>query len=114
MDPPEDGGLLFTLAHEVHAERVDESGLAGSGHAGDADTAGVAGVIEDAFENLLSEIGVSGEVAFDDCDGAGEEDAIACKNPFDVGPGRQTAPLGPLPARSRAGIRCVKRHSVSP
>ena len=65
--------------------------LPGAGHAGDADAQRIAGLGEDALQDLRGQLAVAFQIAFDDRDGARERHPVALEDSFDVGFGRQAS-----------------------
>ena len=87
----EHGDLLAAVAHDVHAEHVDESAFASAGHAGDADAQRIAGLGRTPWQNFRGQLAIAFQIAFNDGDGARENHPVALQDPFDVGFGRQAS-----------------------
>ena len=64
--------VFAAVAHQVHAERVDEGALAHAGHARDADAPRLARVRQHRVEQPRRQFAIRRQVAFDQRDGAGE------------------------------------------
>jgi hypothetical protein len=85
------GEPLAALVNEVPAECIDERAFAGSGDARDSDPPRTAGVGEHGIEQAGGEIGIAREIAFDQCDSAGEDNTVAGEDAVNVAVKRQTA-----------------------
>ena len=72
------------LADQVIPQRLNERALARSGDAGDADANGVARARQTGVDDLLSQFGVFAARAFDQRNGAGQRDAVAAKDAFNI------------------------------
>ena len=94
MLPPEsglDGSTLSTatfspqLAHQMHAQRIDERALADPRHAGDSDPPRAARYAAAARPTRRAASSPSdGQVALDHRDGAGEDDAVPAEHAVDI------------------------------
>ena len=103
MLPPETGleGSTLSTARdsprsrdEVHAEGVDEGALAHARHAGDADAVRMAGVRQDGVQQAGRQLGIPRQIALDQRDGAGEDDAVAAEDAGEVAVEGQPAGVG--------------------
>lgn len=105
----EDGDAFVPLFDDVHADGVEEGAFACSRRAGDSDAARTAGVRQAGFQHLRREILIGFELTFDQCDGAGEDDAIGGENAVDVLGGGE-----PAMVRSRHGFTGIPRENAAP
>ena len=74
---------LMTFVAKHIAERLNEGRLACAGHACDADAECSTGFGQESLKDALSLAEVFGVIAFDESDGARENDAIAARNSVD-------------------------------